>query len=145
MLRETSREAYQSLVNDGELSRKHGQIYSVLYRNGPLTAAEVKEFIRSHTNIILSTNSETVRNRITELVKMGVVRIISKKKCEITGRNVFLYDVTMITHKKKLESKKEEVKKAVTKAIEILEHIECNAFIDKITVEKCINDLRCIL
>lgn len=87
MIRRTSLSTYKAIQATGVLSFKRMMVYDYLYRNGPLTGGQVQKELGSGV-------SESIRNRITELVKMGVVYEVRETKCPITGRNVMLFDVT---------------------------------------------------
>lgn len=87
MIRRTSLSTYKAIQATGVLSFKRMMVYDYLYRNGPLTGGQVQKALGSGV-------SESIRNRITELVKMGVVYEVKETKCPITGRNVMLFDVT---------------------------------------------------
>lgn len=91
-VRETSIDAYNEIKANGLLSEKRFQVYEILVDHGPLTGAEVSQRIRQKHG--RSTVSETVRNRLTELRDLGVVREVGQKPCPITGRTVIVWDVT---------------------------------------------------
>ena len=59
----------------------------------PKTAKElaVELFDLGFTN---TTERNTCAPRLTELEKMGLVRVIDKKKCDYTGKNVAVYEIT---------------------------------------------------
>lgn len=44
--------------------------------------------------IIPSTERNYTAPRLTELEKMGLVKVIDKKKCEYTGKTVAVYEIT---------------------------------------------------
>lgn len=44
--------------------------------------------------LIPSTERNYTAPRLTELEKMGLVRVIDKKKCEYTGKSVAVYEIT---------------------------------------------------
>lgn len=100
-VRETSLEAYRAIQDNEWVSKKRREVYNVLYHHGPLTGAQISQ--RSGRSSV----SETVRNRLTELRNMGVVKEVDVVPCPITGRNVILWDVT------KNMPTKLEVKKAI--------------------------------
>ena len=102
MVRETSKEAWMELVHNGKLSEKRREVYKILFMEGPLTGAQVKQ-IYSDTRYGLSNSSETIRNRLTELRNFGVVKECGVVKCPITGNKVILWDVTSNYNLKKLK------------------------------------------
>ena len=87
MIRRTSISTYKAIQATGVLSFKRMMVYDYLYRNGPLTGGQLQKALGGGV-------SESIRNRFTELVKMGVVYEVKETKCPITGRNVMLFDVT---------------------------------------------------
>jgi len=87
MIRRTSISTYKAIQENGVLSFKRMMVYDYLYRNGHLTGGQLQKALGGGV-------SESVRNRVTELVKMGVVYEVKETKCPITGRNVMLFDVT---------------------------------------------------
>jgi len=44
--------------------------------------------------LIPSTERNYTAPRLTELEKMGLVRVIDKKKCDYTGKKVAIYEIT---------------------------------------------------
>lgn len=44
--------------------------------------------------LIPSTERNYTAPRLTELEKMGLVRVIEKKKCDYTGKSVAVYEIT---------------------------------------------------
>lgn len=93
MIRETSIEAYHKIKDDGLLSERRWQVYSVLYKIGPATGGEVfKEFKRQY-GITTPTNSN-VTTRLGELREMEVAKELGTRVCSVSGQNVILWDVT---------------------------------------------------
>lgn len=88
MIRKTSIETYKAIKESGALSNKKMMVYEYLYNNGPLTGGELQVALGG------SGVSESIRNRITELVRAGVVYEVKETICPITGRKVMLFDVT---------------------------------------------------
>jgi hypothetical protein len=91
-VRETSIEVYRQIKEEGLLSKKRWEVYQVLFEIGPATGAEVNRELRKRKWI--SSVSEVVRNRITELYNMELVKETRKVICPVTGRNVIQWDVT---------------------------------------------------
>lgn len=89
MARQTSINVYNDIISEGLLTKRRLEVYKCLYNSGPLTGAQVATLLRRPGSV-----SETVRNRITELVKQGVVYEVAEVVCPITGRNVLQFDVT---------------------------------------------------
>lgn len=87
MIRRANLSTYKAIQATGVLSFKRMMVYDYLYRNGPLTGGQLQKALGGGV-------SESIRNRVTELVKMGVAYEVKEAKCPITGRNVMLFDVT---------------------------------------------------
>lgn len=111
MIRDTSIEVYNRIKEEGLLSLRRQQVYSVLFEHGPLTGAQtakiVKEFYGSWGH------SETIRNRLTELRDLGCVKELDKKPCPINGNVVIVWDVTskIPVETKKKESNAQKIKR----------------------------------
>jgi serine protease inhibitor len=90
--KQTSAETYYEIKHSGLLSNKRLQVYEILYEMGNLTGSQVSRIHRQKypTNSM----SEVVRNRITELVQMGVVEELGIVKDPFNGRDVTLYGTT---------------------------------------------------
>lgn len=60
---------------------------------GPKTAKEVAVELFD-LELIPSTERNYTAPRLTELEKMGLVKVIDKRKCEYTGKTVAIYEIT---------------------------------------------------
>lgn len=88
MVRDTSLEAYRSIVASGVLGECRTKAYQLLYDHGPLAQFEVEKYEgKKHYGGSLS-------KRFSELEETGAVRIIGKKVNPISGRRCNSYDVT---------------------------------------------------
>ena len=85
----TSISTYNEIKNNGHLSAKRFQVYDLFYEFGNMTGSQVSKIYKSR--FPSSKTSETIRNRITELVKMKVVDELGTTSCEDSGREVTLY------------------------------------------------------
>jgi len=87
MTQKTSIETYHAIKNSGLISEKRMKVFDIFYQNPQgLTGAQVSEIYR--TNNPTSQHSETIRNRITELVQMGVLAELGVVECEFSKRSV---------------------------------------------------------
>lgn len=81
------------ILESQKICKKQKEVYSVIAYNGsltgPLNGLEIKKICNR-----LHDGSETVRSRITELKKMGLVEVVGKEKCKETGRLVALFQIT---------------------------------------------------
>jgi hypothetical protein len=112
MVQTTSIETYHAIKNSGLISEKRLKVFDIFYENPQgLTGAEVSEIYRKQNPT--SQHSETIRNRITELVEMGVVVEIGIVECQFSKRKVTKWccvDKMPIPLEKKL-TRKEQIKK----------------------------------
>ena len=87
MIQKTSIETYHAIKNSGLISDKRMKVFDIFYKNPQgLTGAEVSEIYKK--NNPTSQHSETIRNRITELVQMGVLAEVGVVECQFSKRNV---------------------------------------------------------
>ena len=83
-MRDTSIEAYRNLLSSGDLSRQLNEAYQVIYKQGPVTGQELTKIMEEDGKWKL----------LAPLKHMGLVEEISKRKCLITGRVVYEWDIT---------------------------------------------------
>ena len=111
MIQTTSIETYHSIKNSGLISEKRLKVFDIFYQNPKgLTGAEVSEIYRRENPT--SQHSETIRNRITELVQMGVLVEIGVVECQFSKRSVMKWccvDKMPIPLEKKA-TRKEQIK-----------------------------------
>lgn len=110
-MKTTSIETYYAIKNSGLISEKRMKIFDIFYENPQgLTGAEVSELYRK--KYPTSQHSETIRNRITELVQMDVLGECGIVVCQFSKRNVMRWcciDKMPIPLEKKI-SRKEQIK-----------------------------------
>ena len=111
MVQKTSVETYYAIKNSGLISEKRMRVFDIFYLNPTgLTGSEVSEIYRKENPT--SQHSETIRNRITELVQMGVLAEVGVVECQFSKRNVMKWcciDKMPIPLEKKL-TRKEQIK-----------------------------------
>jgi len=111
MVQTTSIETYHAIKNSGLISEKRLKVFDIFYQNPQgLTGSEVSEIYRKENPT--SQHSETIRNRITELVQMGVLVELGVVECQFSKRNVTKWcciDKMPIPLEKKL-TRKEQIK-----------------------------------
>ena len=118
MVRKTSSKTYFEIKNNGHLSEKRFRVYDIFYMNGDLTGSQVSKIYRKA--FPSSKTSETIRNRITELVRMGVVDELGTTNCEDSGREVILFGINdniprELKVPKTMFQKKEDILKEIEK------------------------------
>jgi hypothetical protein len=110
MTQRTSIETYLEIKNSGLISDKRMKVFDIFYENPQgLTGAQVSEIYRQLYPT--SQHSETIRNRITELVGMGVLTELGVVQCEFSKRLVMKWctlDNMPIPLEKKV-TKKEQI------------------------------------
>lgn len=93
MTRQTSIDAYRTIMEDGTISKKRKEIYDILFRHGPLTANETFKILKKEKYGNLSFDSNT-HARFTELRDMGLTYEVRTRPCSVTNRSVIEWDVT---------------------------------------------------
>jgi hypothetical protein len=108
-IRETSIEVYHQVRSEGLLSQRRFQVYRTLFKKGPLTQMET-----SHQ--IAGCLDHSITPRFAELKDLGCIVEVAKRKCKITGRRVFAWDVTAQLPKGRIQRiTKAEKKKYIIK------------------------------
>jgi len=107
MVRETSIETFHQIEAEGLLSKRRFETYSVLFKNGPLSATGIATLIPNFKSPSVGFN---VHARLCELRDIGVVKECGTVECPHTGRRVILWDVT-----NKLPLKSDKPKKIICK------------------------------
>lgn len=111
-------EARQRLLNkvtsNRELEKKHLRIYAILSNCGPMTGEQLKRRCK------LNFYSETVRNRLTELKKLGMVIVIGKTISEVSGRKISVFDITDRVHPMDIDLKESQLKKLKSALKEVI-------------------------
>jgi hypothetical protein len=90
MTRQTSIDAYNKIRASGLLSKARWQVYNVLYWHGPMTAAELDEYLKKELN----RERGGFWKRLSELRDCGVAEEGGKRICHETGSEAILWDVT---------------------------------------------------
>lgn len=109
MVNKTSLEAYQEIIRNGLLSKRRLQVYDIIFNHQPLTGSQVATVFKSQNS--LNTNSENIRNRITELKEMGVVEECGYSVDPVTNMTVLNFKTTNKLPKKLIRkaSKRQKV------------------------------------
>lgn len=90
--RETSIDTYNIIKEKGMLSGLRFKVYDALTKYGPCTANElVKKMAESGDKL---NSRDFFAQRLSELRLQGVVREVDKRKCQITGYNAIVWEVT---------------------------------------------------
>jgi hypothetical protein len=92
MPRQTSREAYDTIVKNGMLSKRRFQVYHTLFFSGPLTAGEITALINTSLGMNVQLNS--ISPRLAEMERSGAVTSVGERACTVTGHNAIIWDVT---------------------------------------------------
>lgn len=92
MIRETSITAYNTIKENGLLSKRRWEVYDALYSlNRPATASEIAVNMPGFKSQSVGAN---VHARLGELVENCTVAEVGVTKCPITGMHAYLWDVT---------------------------------------------------
>lgn len=92
-IRDTSKEAYEYIVDNGILSRKSLEVYEALYHKGEMTSSEtLSVLLRTGKNYCRE--NPNVHSILCHLRNLDLVEEKGTKICSITGRNVILWKVT---------------------------------------------------
>jgi hypothetical protein len=86
--RQTSIESYNKIREGGLLGNLQFAVYEALYLYGPLTEGEVWARHLGHSE------RPNVTPRFAELERLGVLRVVDKRPCGLTGRLCMVWDVT---------------------------------------------------
>ena len=92
-------ETRQMSFNDIQDKTKIRYIQILNRLDRPKTAKELAVEL-FELGFIPSTERNYTAPRLTELVKMGFVKVIGKKKCEWTGKQVAVYEINKIKYPK---------------------------------------------
>ncbi len=79
MISEQSRKAFNTIKDNGLLSKRRFQFYEIIYEFGPITIAEA---LKVASRRILSNNIGSHSGRFSELEKMGVIESVGVIKCK---------------------------------------------------------------
>jgi len=94
MARDTSVKAYNEIKRSGLLKGRELDVYEVLYHHGPMTATEVYQHLIAQGRKV---TQHSITPRMKPLQRKGVIKEVGKKKCQHTGKTVYLLDVTSET------------------------------------------------
>jgi len=90
-MRHTQIEAYNKIKASGLLSERRFQVYDIIYKNQPITIANMIKIATSEIKIL---NTGSLTGRISELERAGVITPLRTGECPITGNNVFFWATT---------------------------------------------------
>jgi len=86
--RETSQEAYDSIVATGYLGRLQRKAYEVLFKNGPLSMVQMGNY-ETHKH-----HGYSLAKQFCVLERAGLIRVVGCRRNPQTNRRCNLYDVT---------------------------------------------------
>ena len=93
IIRETSREAYKKIKENGLLSLRRFQVYEALCRVEPATGGEVFQEMKRLYGMTIPTNSNTT-TRLGELRERGVAAEDGERDCSVSGYKAHIWVVT---------------------------------------------------
>lgn len=89
--RKTSIDVYHRIEAEGLLSAVRFEVYSILFKYGPLTATCIASKMERYKSPSVGAN---VHARLGELRARGVVKEVGEGVCPLTGNTVLVFDVT---------------------------------------------------
>jgi len=119
-MREESIKAYETIKDNGLLSKRRFQFYEIVYENGPVTITRALE-IASRT--IQSNNIGSHSGRFSELEEMGVIESVGTMTCPKSGHQVNIW-MTTDQLPTKIVKKKSEVNRLREENKRLKEQIE---------------------
>lgn len=85
-IQQTSLQSYGEILSSNKVSDRHDEIYRALLKIGEGTDREICYQLGQH-------DPNYVRPRRNELVKLGLVRQVCKRTCDITGKTAIVWKV----------------------------------------------------
>jgi len=86
-IKTTSREAYERIKENGQLSKMRMKTYKLLRYYGPLTGQEVDAKGSG-------TQQQSLHKRLSELETLGLAEVVGTRRCRVTGHNADEWDIT---------------------------------------------------
>lgn len=80
-MKRTSVDCYYELENDGTLSKMRLQAFYGVCFYGPLTRSELDQRLKLPYEV-----NPSYHKRLSELARLGVVAVVGKRPCTVTGR-----------------------------------------------------------
>lgn len=90
-IRDTSLEAFRQLGASGVLSVARWEVYSATFEHGPHTSGEAFDRLSTHDKRHPLSQSRAV---FTWLHDAGLLRVVGKRPCGVSGRACLVWDVT---------------------------------------------------
>jgi len=88
-MRATSLKAYHDIVASGLLTKMRLEVFTELWKNGPLTQTQVDHNLKSDRVV-----NASFHKRLSELERMGTIARVGTTVDPVSGMNVYLWDVT---------------------------------------------------
>lgn len=80
---QTSRDVFQKIKDGGMLSKMRLVAYEIVWLYGPVTGAEIDAINQGDGG----RRRGHLHKRLSELERMGLVRVIGRQKCRVTGHD----------------------------------------------------------
>jgi polyhydroxyalkanoate synthesis regulator phasin len=87
---ETSKEAYDHAVTNGLISKRLAEVLAAIVKCGEMNQTETTNKVMEMTGNHAMT-SHSITPRFSTLVRMGLLEIVGKAPCSITGRLTTIY------------------------------------------------------
>lgn len=88
--RQRSAEAYRQIRESGLVEKRKKEVFDLIWNHGPMTGAEVARRIKAKRNVW--SQSESIRNRISDLRDMGLLIDVGGERDPDTGKMNTLWD-----------------------------------------------------
>lgn len=113
---QTSIEAYHEIIRNGLLRTSQLRVYEYIYRHQPCTINQMLADLAKPGQ-----NTGSLTGRISDLSRMGAIRVAGKVKASSTGHNVYLWEVTgrLPEKLKKTETKAEAIARLLKRVVEL--------------------------
>jgi hypothetical protein len=111
-VKSTSIDVFLQIKENGLLNKRQTEVYEKLYYKGPMTCSECLQELGLQTN---------QSGRLTELKQKGVIIEGEKRKCRVTGYEVYTWKTTNeLPKKKSYRSRKQDRQEA----LKLVKHIK---------------------
>ena len=84
MARETSKQAFQEILESGALGESQKKVFQAIFELGEATGRELNQHL----------SSQSAHKRLSELHEMGLIREKKIRECRVTGHDSASWEVT---------------------------------------------------
>jgi hypothetical protein len=84
MARETSKQAFQEILESGALGESQKKVFQAIFEAGDATGRELNDRLQS----------QSAHKRLSELQDMGLIREFKTRPCRVTGHDSIAWEIT---------------------------------------------------